>query len=128
MAPGYIIVWHPPASCRCHICTQFNPYIIKVIPWYLQPDAPVIHTGASLIWQLGRGSIFYTSTAFFVSFWCTLFWDIRRSFKSSKNYTNITQDPMNFMAGNVGRLKFETGGYRSWIRCNGFYSSKKSCK
>ena len=41
VAPGYIIVWHPPASCRRHICTQFNPFTVKVIPWYLRPDAPV---------------------------------------------------------------------------------------
>ena len=32
---------------------------VKVIPWYLQPDAPVIYTSAFLIWQLGRGSICY---------------------------------------------------------------------
>ena len=37
-----------------HICTQFNPSTVKVIPWYLRPDAPVIYTGAFLIWQLGR--------------------------------------------------------------------------
>ena len=41
VAPGYIIVWHPPASCGRHICTQFNPSTVKVIPWYLRPDAPV---------------------------------------------------------------------------------------
>ena len=41
VAPGYIIVWRPPASCECHICTQFNPSTIKVIPWYLRPDSPV---------------------------------------------------------------------------------------
>ena len=40
-APGYIIVWCPPASCRRHICTQFNPSTVKVIPWYLWPDAAV---------------------------------------------------------------------------------------
>ena len=59
VAPGYVIVWHPPASCRSHICTQFNPSTVKVIPWYLRPDAPVIYTGAFLIWQLSRGSICY---------------------------------------------------------------------
>ena len=37
-----------------HICTQFNPSTVKVIPWYLRPDAPVIYTGAFLIWQVGR--------------------------------------------------------------------------
>ena len=41
VAPGYIIVWYPPASCERRICTQFNPSTVKVIPWYFQPDAPV---------------------------------------------------------------------------------------
>ena len=41
VAPGYIIVWLTPASCGRHICTQFNPSRVKVIPWYLRPDAPV---------------------------------------------------------------------------------------
>ena len=41
VAPGYIIVWRPPASCGHHICTQFNPSTVKVILWYLRPDAPV---------------------------------------------------------------------------------------
>ena len=41
VAPGYIIVWHPPASCEHRICTQFNPSTVKVIPWYLRPGAPV---------------------------------------------------------------------------------------
>ena len=41
VAPGYIIVWHPPASCERRICTQFNPSTVKVMPWYLRPDAPV---------------------------------------------------------------------------------------
>ena len=59
VAPGYIIVWHPLASCGRHICTQFNPSTVKVIPWYLRLDALVIYTGASLIWQLSRGSICY---------------------------------------------------------------------
>ena len=40
-APGYIIVWHLPASCERRICTQFNPSTVKDIPWYLRPDAPV---------------------------------------------------------------------------------------
>ena len=57
MAQGYIIVWRTPASCGRHVCTQFNPSIVKVIPWYLRPDAPVIYTGAFLIWQFGRGPI-----------------------------------------------------------------------
>ena len=41
VAPGYIIVWHPPASCERHICTEFNLSTVKGIPWYLRPDAPV---------------------------------------------------------------------------------------
>ena len=32
VTPSYIIVWHPPASCERHICTQFNPSTVKVIP------------------------------------------------------------------------------------------------
>ena len=41
VAPGYIIVWRSPASCERRICTQFKPSTVKVIPWYLRPDAPV---------------------------------------------------------------------------------------
>ena len=41
VAPGYITVWHPPAFRERRICTQFNPSTVKVIPWYLRPDAPV---------------------------------------------------------------------------------------
>ena len=41
VTPGYIIVWHPSASCERCICTQFNPSTVKIIPWYLRPDAPV---------------------------------------------------------------------------------------
>ena len=44
--PGYIIVCRPPASCGVTIRTQFNLSTVKVIPWYLRPDAPVIYTGA----------------------------------------------------------------------------------
>ena len=29
------------STCERHICTQFNPFTVKVIPWYLRPDAPV---------------------------------------------------------------------------------------
>ena len=41
VAPGYIIVWHPPASCERRICTQFNPSTVKAISWCLWPDTPV---------------------------------------------------------------------------------------
>ena len=53
VAPGYIIVRRPPASCGRHICTQPNPSTVKVIPWYFRPDAPVIYTGAFLIGRVG---------------------------------------------------------------------------
>ena len=33
---GYIIIWRPPTSCERHICTQFNPWTVKIIPW--SPD------------------------------------------------------------------------------------------
>ena len=56
VTPGYIIVWHPPASYGRRIPNSTRPHV-KVIPWYLRPDATVIYTSASLIWQLSRGSI-----------------------------------------------------------------------
>ena len=43
----------PTCFSERHICTQFNPSTVKIIPWYLQPNAPVIYTGAFLIWHLG---------------------------------------------------------------------------
>ena len=52
--PGYIIIWRPPASCCVTIRTQFSPSTVKVNTRYLRPDAPVIYTGAFLIWQLGQ--------------------------------------------------------------------------
>ena len=48
MAPGYIIVWRSPASCERRICTEFNPSTVKVISWYLWPDAPVSRLTAGL--------------------------------------------------------------------------------
>ena len=41
VALGYIIVWRPPASCKRHICTEFNLSTVKAISWCLWPDAPV---------------------------------------------------------------------------------------
>ena len=32
VAPGYIIICRPPTSCERHICIQFNPSTVKVIP------------------------------------------------------------------------------------------------
>ena len=40
VAPGYIIVSHPPASCGCRICTEFNPSIG-------QGDIPIFSTGCT---------------------------------------------------------------------------------
>ena len=58
VAPGNIIVWHPPVSCGCMHLHWIQPHPqIKVIFPYLRLDAPVIYTGASLDWWLGRGSI-----------------------------------------------------------------------
>ena len=62
VAPGYIIVWCPPASCgRTHLHRIQPRPQVKVIFRYLRPDAPVIYTGSSLNWRLGRGSIYYNS-------------------------------------------------------------------
>ena len=38
VAPGYIIVWHPPTSCGRRICTEFNPSTG-------QDDIPISSTG-----------------------------------------------------------------------------------
>ena len=50
------------------ICTEFNPSTVKVIPWYLPPDALAIYTGAFLIWQLGWvGGQYVTSRLLFLA-------------------------------------------------------------
>ena len=60
VAPGYIIVWRTPASCgRTHLYRIQPRPQVKVLFRYLRPDAPVIYTGASINWRLGRGSICY---------------------------------------------------------------------
>ena len=38
-----------PASCERRIYTQFNPSTVKVIHWYLRPDAPVPWSTASCL-------------------------------------------------------------------------------
>ena len=48
MVPGYIIVWHIPASRGRRNCTEFNSSTVKVISWYLPPDAPVSRLTAGL--------------------------------------------------------------------------------
>ena len=48
VVPGYIIVWHPPASCgRTHLHRIQPRPQVKVIFWYPWPDAP-----ASLFFRL----------------------------------------------------------------------------
>ena len=37
---GYIIIWRPATSCERHMCTQFNPSTVKVIP-------PISSTGCT---------------------------------------------------------------------------------
>ena len=58
VAPGYIIVCRPPVSCGRHICTQFNPSTVKVIPWYLRPDAPVPWSTAGSEVNLLQGQLY----------------------------------------------------------------------
>ena len=59
---GYIIIWRPPTSCKRHnfaLNSTTRQSRSSLISWYLQPDAPVIYTGAFLLltaW-LGRRSI-----------------------------------------------------------------------
>ena len=60
------------------ICTQFNPSTVKVIPWYLRPDASVIYTDAFLIWQLGRVGDQYV-TLFLLTINGSKLWITRKS-------------------------------------------------
>ena len=127
VAPGYIIVWHPPASCERGICTEFNPSTVKVIPWYLRPDAPVIYTGASLNWQLGRGSICNSTSLYFSD----LRWCAQSKFSSKGTVNSITKpffaltDQMTILfyvilRGNGRReIIFPLTGVMSWRRLNG---------
>ena len=63
VAPGYIIVWHPPAFCgRTHLHRIQPRPQVKVIFRHPRPDAPVLYTGASLDWRLNRGSMCYTTS------------------------------------------------------------------
>ena len=57
---GYIIIGHPPTSCKCHYFAHNSMprrSRLPLISWYLRPDAPVIYAGAFLFffffWQLG---------------------------------------------------------------------------
>ena len=65
VAQGYIIVWHPPASCERHICTEFKLSTVKAIPWYLRPDEPVLWSTAGSeinMLYIGRLSNLFEST------------------------------------------------------------------
>ena len=63
VAHGYIIVWRSPASCGRTQLHRIQPRPqVKVIfrhPWPGAPVSalPLIYTGASLDWRLGRGPI-----------------------------------------------------------------------
>ena len=67
VAPGYIIVWCPPASCGNTHLHRIQPCLqVKVIfrhPRLVAPVSalPLIYTGASLDWRLGRRLICNTS-------------------------------------------------------------------
>ena len=65
---GYIIIWGPPTSCERHICTQFNPSTVKVIPW--SPDIfdwmHLLFTQVHFFfWQLGLVGGQYVTAALF---------------------------------------------------------------
>ena len=65
VAPGFIIVWHPPTSRGHRMCTEFNPSAGQ--------DDIFDRMHLFLDWRLGRGPICY-SLAFsnLVSFWVLL--------------------------------------------------------
>ena len=51
VAPGYKIVWHPPASCgRTHLHRIQPRPQVKVIFRYLRPDAPVSLSHRCISW------------------------------------------------------------------------------
>ena len=52
---GYIIILRPPTSCERHICTQFNPLTVKVIPDIFDRMHLLFTQVHFFFWQLGRG-------------------------------------------------------------------------
>ena len=75
VAPGYIIVWHPPASCeRTHLPASPNSTTstgqgdtsISSTGCTCFAVLPLIYTGASLDWRFGRESICYSSILFLI--------------------------------------------------------------
>ena len=74
VAPSYIIVWHPPATCEHRICIQFKPSTVKAISWCLRPDAPVSRLICYMIiyvHQFVYHLLFYSS---FIYFWLLIIW------------------------------------------------------
>ena len=73
VAPGYIIVWHPHASCeRTHQPNSTTSTGQGDIPMSSTGCTcfavlPLIYTGASLDWRLGRGSICYSNCISFLA-------------------------------------------------------------
>ena len=77
VAPGYIIVWHSPASCGCtHLSPSPNSTTstgqgdipISSTGCTYFAVLPFIYAGASLDWRLGRWSICYTIRPIFKGF------------------------------------------------------------
>ena len=75
VAPGYIFVWCPPASCgRTHLppspnsttSTGQGDILISLTGCTYFAVLPLIYTGASLDWRLGRGSIYNKKCQHFV--------------------------------------------------------------
>ena len=58
VAPGYIIVWYPPASCvRTHLHRIQPRPRVKVIFRYLRPDAPVSMLHRCISWLMARSRV-----------------------------------------------------------------------
>ena len=65
----------PTCFSERRIYTQFNPSTVKVIPWYLRRDSPVIYTGVFLIWQLSRVGGQYVTECRVFFFLCCRCWN-----------------------------------------------------
>ena len=78
-APGYIIVWLPPAFYERRICTQFNPSTVKVIPWYHWSDAP-------FPWSTAGSKFSMLHSVFYVGLPC---YQWKKIFYNSIHYLSI---------------------------------------
>ena len=87
VVPGYIIVWHPPASCgRTHLHRIQPRPQVRVIFRYPRPDVPVsalllIYTGASVDWRLGQRPICNTDSI------------LKKVIRKSWTWTEIAKNP-----------------------------------